>query len=67
MTAYRTYIRSKKQSSIDIKSVQNTMTFYRIVIFAYTLYFLDVQDISYNVKGKYLLHSKYSFSVTLIT
>ena len=41
-------IQVKKSSSIYIRSVQNTKPFHRIVIFVYSLYFLDLQDISYN-------------------
>ena len=37
----------KKELLIYIISVQNTISFYRIVIFAYSLHYFDVQDISY--------------------
>ena len=48
-----------------IKRVQNTITFHRIVSFAYSLYFFN-EPFPTVIQELYLLQSKYSFSVTMV-
>ena len=59
---------SKKESLIYIRRVQSTITFHIIVIFWHTIYtFLMGKTFPTMIKENDLLHSEYSFSVTMVT
>ena len=63
MTAYITYIHSKKESLIYFRSAQNTITFIELLFLLTVCTFSMCKAFPSMIQENYLFNSKYPFSV----